>query len=308
MLKQSYASTEEIQEQLQSDEIGAELLLNVLMANHVIENTDRGYCLSHAFKHALHYRDLLEAKVDFINLIAPDVANLLDVFIQDFTRFMRDSTMFDLFAYQRCFEVNEENIRLTKRWMRFTSTYTKYEARVCMKFYDFSSCRKILDIGGNSGDFLLQICKQFPDLEGTVADLPVVCEIGQEKISSEPEANRIVFIKRNALIDPLPNNFDVISFKSFLHDWPQQAAQDFIQRAKQSLKPGGTLLIFERAAMNFNKNKIAYSMLPMLLFLRSFKSPELYTAQLVNAGFEQIETQHINLEMPFFLITAKKPS
>ena len=116
-----------------------------------------------------------------------------------------------------------------------------------------------------------------------------------------------MFIKCNALIDPLPNNFDVISFKSFLHDWPEQATQDFIQRASQCLKPGGTLLIFERAAISINSNKIAYSMLPMLLFLRSFKSPELYTAQLVSAGFEQIAIQQINLEMPFFLISAKKP-
>ncbi|MCK4841023.1 MAG: methyltransferase domain-containing protein [Methylococcales bacterium] len=305
--EQTTATKAGIQKHLCSDHAGAELLINTLLANKVVDNNKQGLQLSPQFIIALRYRDLLEAKIEFIDLIAPDVANLMTPFIQDPGSFMRDSSIFDLFGYQRCFESTEENVRLTKRWMHFTSAYTKYEARVCMEFHDFSSYHKMLDIGGNSGEFLVQICKQHPILQGTVVDLPVVCYIGQERVSSETEANRIEFIKCNALIDPLPKNFDVLSFKSFLHDWPEQAVEDFINRASQCLKPGGTLLIFERAAIQLDSNKILYSMLPMLLFLRSFKKPELYTALLTNAGFEQISVQQVNLEMPFFLITAKKP-
>jgi hypothetical protein len=44
----------------------------------------------------------------------------------------------DFFCYHRSFEANAENYELTKRWMRITTTFTKYEAQVSMKYNDFS--------------------------------------------------------------------------------------------------------------------------------------------------------------------------
>jgi hypothetical protein len=110
----------------------------------------------------------------------------------------------DFFCYHRGFEVTPENYELTKRWVRITTTLTKYEAQVCLKYHNFGRYRRILDIGGNSGEFVRQVCKRYPGVSAMVFDLPLVCDIGLEHLRSEPEADRISFIKGNALTDPLP--------------------------------------------------------------------------------------------------------
>ncbi|NEU80300.1 methyltransferase [Nostoc sp. UIC 10630] len=295
-----------LERKLLSDRTGIALLLDLLKINGAIEEDNGQIQLSSQFAIALQYRDLLQVKLDFANWIAPDFANHFTLLLENSRQFMERSRLFDLFGYHRCFEPTSENYELTKRWLRITTTLTKYEAQVCLQYHDFSQYKRILDIGGNSGEFVLQICKQHPKLLATVIDLPLVCDLGQAHIAQEPEANRINFIKGNALVDSLSTEFNLITFKSILHDWPEEASEQFIANASKSLAPGGTLLIFERGKIELTDKPLPYSLLPMLLLFRYFRSPLVYQRQLKAQGFEEITIQSINLEMPFFLIVAKK--
>lgn len=293
-------------QKLRCDRMGIALLLDFLKVNGVIEADNGQIKLTSQFAIALQYRDLLQVKLDFANLIAPDFANYFTLLLENPRQFMERSRLFDLFGYHRCFEPTPENYELTKRWLRITTTLTKYEAQVCLQYHDFSQYKQMLDIGGNSGEFVLQICKQHPKLQATVIDLPLVCALGQAHVAQQPEANRINFIKGNALVDSLPSEVNLITFKSILHDWPEEATEKFIINASKSLAPGGTLLIFERAEIELTNQPLPYSLLPMLLLFRYFRSPLVYQKQLASQGFENITIQSINLEMPFFLIIAKK--
>src|SRR5262249_53623999 len=147
--------------------------------------------------------------------------------------------------YRRALKPSRENYEQVRAWMRITSTLTRYEARAGMRLHDFSGYRRVLDIGGNSGEFLLQLCRRHPELTGTVLDLPLVCEVGMEHLLAEPEGSRIGFIKADVRTDPLPSGHDLISFKSMLHDWPAEEADRFLAKAVQALPSGGALLIFE---------------------------------------------------------------
>ena len=306
-LSENQASTlDDLKKGFAGDDRGLQLLLNLLKANQVIEEDNGTVKLSAQFQEALQYRDLLEAKLEFAQFVLPDFSDLFTALIMSPDQFGPNSRTFELFCYQRSFESGPENYELTKRWVRITTALTRYEAQVCMKYHDFSRYRRILDIGGNSGEFVLRICKNHPSIHATVLDLPLVCEVGIEHLRSEPEAERISFIKGNALADELPKDFDLISFKSMLHDWPDNEAKQFIARASQSLQPGGTLLIFERGPIEVSETTLPYSMIPFLLFFRSFRSPTVYREQLETLGFQDIEIQRIDLEMPFYLVAARK--
>jgi SAM-dependent methyltransferase len=191
--------------------------------------------------------------------------------------------------------------------MRLTSTLTRYEALACMELHDFSEHRRMLDIGGNSGEFILQLCRRHPELRATVLDLPLVCEIGMEHVLAEPEHSRIGFIKSDVRSEPLPLGYDLISFKSMLHDWPAQDARQFIDKAARSLVPGGTLLIFERGPLQVSERTPPVVMLPLLLFFRSYRPPTDYTTQLQALGFQDVRHQEIQLDSPFYVVTARKP-
>jgi ubiquinone/menaquinone biosynthesis C-methylase UbiE len=215
--------------------------------------------------------------------------------------------MFRLFSYGRCQEFTKENYDLTRRWMRYTTALTRYEARVCMARHDFSKYEKMLDVGGNSGEFALQVCKKNPRIRAAVFDLPVVCDIGLEHVRNEPEAERISFFRGDALADPLPGGFDLITFKSVLHDWPDREAEQFIRRAAEALNPGGTLLIFERGPVEIGERQPPYSIIPFLLFSHSFRSPAFYEELLNAMGFMNISHVSVNLEMRFFILSAISP-
>lgn len=281
-------------------------LVSLLAANRVVEEEEGQIKLTAEFINALRFRDLLQLKLQMTNFAAHDFLDYFSDLICRPDQFMKKSNFTRLFDYGRCFENSKENYERTKQWMWITTTLTKYESQGCLAHHDFSRYRRILDIGGNSGEFVLRICKSYPEIEATVFDLPLVCDIGQERIRSEPEANRIAFVKGNALTDELPRDYDLVTFKSMLHDWPEKEAREFIAKGAQALKPGGTLLIFERGPIDVNKGVLPYSAIPMLLFFHSFRGPFLYEEQLSALGFENIRVQRVDLETPFFLVTGSK--
>jgi len=282
------------------------LLLSLLSGNGVISEKDGWIQLTDDFLDALRFRDLMQLKLQMTHFAAHDFLNYFSDLICRPDQFFQKSQFCRLFDYGRSIDHEKDNFERTKQWMRITTTLTKYEAEACLASHDFSSYRKILDIGGNSGEFVLRICRRHPEIQATVFDLPLVCDVGLSHVRSEPEAGRISFVKGDALIDPLPGGFDLVMFKSMLHDWPEKEAGRLIVRAAQALKHGGTLLIFERGPFDTEKGELPYSAIPMLLFLHAFRGPSFYEDQLRSIGFEALHVQPIDLEMPFFLLMAIK--
>ncbi|MDH3536237.1 MAG: methyltransferase [Gammaproteobacteria bacterium] len=290
-----------------SDRQGEQFLLGILVNSGVIRHDADQFSLTPEFKKALTYRDLLQVKIEFANMLAPDVLQRLHLLLNDETKFMAESTLFELFDYGRAIEPGAENYRFTKRWVNLTTSLTRYESAAVIAETDFTRARNWLDIGGNSGEFALQLARKYPQLSVTVADLPVVCEVGQAHIRPFIQlAHRINFTAVNALEHDLPAKQEVVSFKSMLHDWQEPAIERLLQQAFAALKPGGRLLIFERAPIDFSRELPLYGNLPTLLFFRSYKPQQFYREAIEKAGFKNISCRTLRLEMDFHLIEAVK--
>jgi len=164
----------------------------------------------------------------------------------------------------------------------------------------------MLDIGGNSGEFARQVCKRHPEVSSVVMDLPVVCRVGAEHMEGKPEASRIRFLEGNALVDPIPYGFDLISFKSMLHDWPEREAMRFLSRAVEALEPGGVVLIFERSPLEWDECDIGFSTLPFLLFFRSFRDSSSNESRLKALGLSGVKTTTLQLDTEFHITTGRK--
>jgi SAM-dependent methyltransferase len=258
--------------------------------------------LSDRFLTALTYRDLLEAKLDMLKVAVPDLLLGLTDLVTDERRFMSHSRMFQVFDYSRASTPGADNSEWTRRWVRYTTALTKYEAHACLDRHDFSRYRQLLDVGGNSGEFAAQICMRHAQLHATVLDLPVVCQIGEAHLRGRPEAARVRFLAADARIEPWPEAVDAVTFKSMLHDWPDRDATLFLTRAHAALRPGGTLVIFERTRLPLAGGPLSYAATPMLLFARSFRDEAWYRARLDALGFTNVRTQQVTLDTSFMIV------
>ena len=306
LLESRSGSVEALGRALGVDAPGLRLLLDLLGANRVVEERTGDVRLTKRFLDALRYRDLLETKLDFAGFSINDFADWFTALVKEPRGFAARARMFQLFDYRRCLEPSRENYAHVRAWMRITSTLTRYEAGACLELHDFAVHRRALDVGGNSGEFLLQLCRRHAELAGTVFDLPLVCDIGMEHVLAEPEAARLGFIKGDVRNDPLPTGYDLITFKSMLHDWPPEDAERFLRKAVEALAAGGTILIFERSPLVLRDARPPFSLIPTLLFFRSYRPPAQYAAWLEALGMRELALRELKLDTPFFVLSAKK--
>lgn len=290
------------------EDAGLDLLLGLLAGHGVVaSDADGNVRLSDRFAAALTFRDLLEAKLDFLRAAVPDFLLGLNDLVKDHRRFMAQSRLFKAFDYARAATPGAENTERTRRWVRYTTALTRYEAQACLDRHDFSRYSQWLDVGGNSGEFAAQVCARHLQLQATVFDLPVVCEVGAAHLQGRPEAARIRFLAGDARTDPWPGGLDLVSFKSMLHDWPDAEATLFLSRARTALGPGGTLLIFERQRMPLSDGPLPYSSIPMLLFARTFRDDGWYRSRLDELGFTNVRVQQLTLDTTFMIVEASAP-
>jgi SAM-dependent methyltransferase len=290
---------------------GLRLLIDMLEANGVVARTGDSIAITPGFRAALRFRDLLESRIAFADLVWPDIHSLFTPLLNDLPQFMARSKAFDLFRYDRCIEMTPENLDATRAWTKFTTCLTKYEAGAALDEIDFKSISTFIDLGGNTGEFALQVCRRNPGVAAVVVDLPVVCALGQSHIAQAAdaaEAKRIAFFPTDMRTGALPPAADLVSFKSVLHDWPDADAARLLERAHALVRPGGRLLIFERAPIDVRGRKVPYAMAPDLVFLHFLRHPGLYLGKLAQLGFVSTDCRRIELDMGFHLIVARRPA
>jgi ubiquinone/menaquinone biosynthesis C-methylase UbiE len=287
--------------------VGLDLLLGMLAASGVVIVRGPGVSLHPRFRSALRFRDLLETRLDFSGILLNDFADLFTALVRDPSAFAGNARLFQLFDYRRALTDEGENYARTRAWMQLTSMLTRYESAACLALHDFGQHRRMLDVGGNSGEFALQACRRHPHLRATILDLPLVCEIGLEHVLTHPERSRIGFVQADVRRESLPSGYDLITFKSMLHDWPEAEALQFLDRAAAAVEPGGTILVYERLPIRIEGTTPPFSLLPILLFFRSYRDPETYAARLRELGFTDVVRSEIDLDTPFAVLTARKP-
>lgn len=288
------------------DAAGGQFLLQVLARSGVVQISGESIELTRTFRSALRFRDLLLTKLQFSELVAADFFNRMPQLLSSSEAFMETSKLFELFDYSRCFDITPQNCLQAARWMKLTTTLTRYEAPVCVEHFNFSAHARMLDLGGNSGEFAIQVCRRTPSIQACVADLPVVCHVGMRHVTEQQMSDRVEFQPLNFTQDRIPNGYDLITCKSVLHDWPDDYALHIMESVYNALPNGGRFLIFERQQWDFQAEAMPYGSLPVTLFFRSYRKPQFYISALQAAGFHGVEVRTIRLDLPFMLISATK--
>ncbi|WP_206055107.1 methyltransferase [Nocardia sp. CS682] len=139
----------------------------------------------------------------------------------------------------------EDRVMTEMFWeaLHVAATYT---ARGLADTYDFGAHHRLLDVGGGSGAFLIELCRGNPALRGTLYELDHVCADAAARIVDAGLANQIDTVAGDFIADPaLPEGFDVILISGVLHNWDPATNCALIRKSYNALRAGGALLVCE---------------------------------------------------------------
>jgi 2-polyprenyl-3-methyl-5-hydroxy-6-metoxy-1,4-benzoquinol methylase len=110
---------------------------------------------------------------------------------------------------------------------------------------NFTGVGRLLDIGGGSGCFSIEIARRHTQVHASVMDLPIVCALAREYIEAAGLAERIDTVTGDMFSEPWPAGYDAIFFSNIFHDWDPQRCQALVDKSHAYLPPDGRLYIHE---------------------------------------------------------------
>ncbi len=129
-------------------------------------------------------------------------------------------------------------------------------AQEIMDAYDFKPHRRLMDVGGGNGTFLLNAARRALHLELVLFDMPAVAELAMAKFRDAGIAERATVAGGDFLKD-LPKSADIISLIRVLLDHDDQTALAILKSVRAALPQEGVLLVAEPMAGTPGAEKVA---------------------------------------------------
>lgn len=123
--------------------------------------------------------------------------------------------------------------------------FTRAAADALPDCYDFSPHRRMLDLAGGTGSYLLPVLRKHPAIAGTLYELPPPAEAARRRLGADPHGKRVEVVEGDALFDPIPGGHDVVLLANTIHLFNPDIIQRLLQRMRVVVEPGARLLIAE---------------------------------------------------------------
>jgi SAM-dependent methyltransferase len=118
-------------------------------------------------------------------------------------------------------------------------------ARALAITYDFARHRRVLDLGGGMGSFLLALLRQHPHVEATLFDVPAVAALAHQQLAGSPVATRLRIVEGNFFTDPLPEDHDAILLANVCHNFLPERNRALLGRVHACAPAGARLLLVD---------------------------------------------------------------
>ncbi|MBE0596755.1 MAG: methyltransferase domain-containing protein [Desulfuromonadales bacterium] len=173
-------------------------------------------------------------------------------------------------------------------------------APVLVPQVELGSRRRLLDLGGGPGTYALYFCRQHPELQAVVFDLPATRPFAEKTIERFELTDRVSFQAGDYLHDPIQGSYDIVWLSHVLHGEGPQGCAHLLRQAASVLEPGGLLLVHE-FLLNDDLAGPPFSTLFNLNMLLATESGQAYstaqiTTMLESAGLGEI--RRLPLELP----------
>ncbi len=183
------------------------------------------------------------------------------------------------------------------RYSELMSSSQRFVIEELLASYPFSRHRRVLDVGGGQGGWVMELARRVPSLELMLFDLPGVAAIARQRIAQHALADRITTYGGSFTQDALPTGADLVTLLRVAHDHPDDVVRALLKAIHTALPAGGSLLLAEPMAQSDadSPGKPAVSDPYFHFYLLAMGSGRLRTARelsrfMAEAGFAGIRT------------------
>ena len=182
-----------------------------------------------------------------------------------------------------------------RSFFRGLDAAARASARKLRRDFDFSRCRRLLDVGGGSGGIAVDMCRAFPELRATVADLPSVTPITSEFIEEAGLSERINAVSCDFTEGP-PGGVepcDAAVLRAFVQVLSREDAARALANVARALAPGGRIYVMGRM-LDDSRLEPPESVAFNFVFINIYDHGRAYTEAehrdwLAQAGFRDVE-------------------
>jgi acetylserotonin N-methyltransferase len=157
--------------------------------------------------------------------------------------------------------------------------------------FELGRFRHIADLGGATGHLVIAACERYPELRGTVFDLPQVAALAREQVDISKARARIDIVAGDFFVDNLPPA-DLYALGRILHDWTDEKIDLLLRKIHSSLPAGGALLLAEKLLNEDGVGPLAANMQSLnMLVVTEGRERTLgeYCELLRDAGFADVQ-------------------
>jgi demethylspheroidene O-methyltransferase len=173
--------------------------------------------------------------------------------------------------------------------------------------YDITRHRRLMDVGGGEGAFLIAAGARAPGLALTLFDLPPVAARAESRFAQAGLGDRATAVGGDFFRDALPDGADLITLLRVVHDHDDGAALALLRGVRRALPLGGRLLLAEPMAETAGAEPAGDAYFGFYLLAMGSGRPrpaELLLDMLRQAGFRQARQLRTSAPMLTGLIVA----
>ena len=198
-----------------------------------------------------------------------------------------------------------------EKFLRSINANTVPAALAVLEKYDFSSVKKLMDVGSGGAGLAITITNAHPQIKATAIDLPQVAPIARKIVSEQGMNDRIDVVAANVVTDALPRGHDVAVLRGLLQVLSSEDARLAVKNIGAALNQDGKIFIIGQI-LDDSRTSPADAVGFNLAFINSYEAGESYTEAehrewLSEAGFVDVERADFLLDGSGLMTARKRP-
>jgi 2-polyprenyl-3-methyl-5-hydroxy-6-metoxy-1,4-benzoquinol methylase len=170
------------------------------------------------------------------------------------------------------------------------------QGKILAMMIDLTNVKRMLDVGGGSAAFSMEIVKKNPAINAVVIDLPYVIPLTKKYVSEAGLTNKFNFLEGDYLTSDFEGSYDLILLSAIVHINNYEQNKMLIKKCADALNKNGMIIISD-FVMNDDRTKPNHGALFSLNMLVGTANGDTFTEGeikewLESAGLSKIERKN----------------